>query len=220
MIIGIGERRASGDELRSVACDRVAASILVGGVGRVDLREDDRLVFEVDEAIGQIELSGGARLDTDGGALELIDGRRVDQRRVHHDRLPVVEGRRGEQAPAGIAADGPSRVTDEHVDLAGLERWPALIGVDGSEFDRLGIAEHGCGKRSAEVGVEADHLAILVEEAEAGETAVHAADQLAAFLHGGQATTGRRRCGRLGFVRRDGDIRCIGCGRQGRAGIL
>ena len=75
-------------------------------------------------------------------------------------------------------------------------RWSA---VEGAELDRLGVAEDGGRDSAAEVGVEAGVLAALVEEAEAGKLAVHAADQVAAALHGGEAAgPGGGRLGLLG----------------------
>ncbi len=132
---------------------------------------------------------------------------------VHHDGLAVVERGGTEDAPARVAADGPGRVADEDVDLTGLEGRTALVGGQGAELHGLGVAENGGRDGAAEVGVEADGVAALVEEAEARQAAVDAADELAAVLHGGQSAFTGRRVGRIGALGR-GRLRSIGSGAR------
>ena len=143
--------------------------------------------------VGQVELGGRAGLDADGRAVQILEARGLDVGVDHHP-LAVVERRRREVAPAGVAADRPGGVADQDVNLAGLERRTALVGGEGTELDRFGVAEDGGRHGAAEVGVEAGVLAALVEEAEAGQAAVHAADERAAGLDGREASVGRWRC--------------------------
>ena len=118
------------------------------------------------------------------------------ERRFTIIALAVVEGGRARRGPTGVAADRPGRVADEDVDLAGLEGRTALVGVDGAELDGVGIAEDGGRDGAAEVGVEAGVLAALVEEAEARQAAIDAADELTALLDRGETAV----AGRFGLL--------------------
>src|SRR5690606_21119555 len=78
----------------------------------------------------------------------------------------------------------------EDVDLAGLKRGEPLLGGQRSPFHGLRVVEQGCGDGPAEVGVEAGHGAVFLQETEAGQRAVDAADQAAPPQHGLQGALG------------------------------
>src|SRR5690606_27898551 len=131
---------------------------------------------------GQVRLGGGAGLHADRAALEVGEG--VDARVLaDHEALAVGVGGRGEVgAPGGVAAAGPGRVADVHVDLAGLQGGRAVAGGEGTVDVGVGVTGQGCCEGLAEVVVEADVIAALVDVAVAGQVGVDTATQLTALL--------------------------------------
>ena len=97
--------------------------------------------------------------------------------------LAVVEHRRHEVAPRGVARAGPGGHEDEHIHLARLHDWAALRGVDDAKLDGVGVAERGRRDGAAKVDVEAGKVAPRVEEAEAGGVVEGRADHLAPVAH-------------------------------------
>ena len=71
---------------------------------------------------------------------------------------------------------------DKHVDLAGLQRGEAVGRGQGHEFHFGRIVENGGGDGAAEIDIEAGPIALRIGQAEAGERAIGAADELAAVL--------------------------------------
>ena len=93
-----------------------------------------------------------------------------------HHLLAVVERRVQERgAVVAVAARRPRRVAHEDVDLAGLQGREPGVGGDGDELDLRRVAEHGGRDDAAEVGVEADVLAGVVDDGEPGEVVAHTA---------------------------------------------
>ena len=74
-----------------------------------------------------------------------------------------------------VPAGRPRRVAHEHVELAGLQGGEAGIRLDVDEIDLRRVAEHRCGDDPAEVGVEADVLALLIQNVEAWEVVANTA---------------------------------------------
>jgi len=70
----------------------------------------------------------------------------------------------------------------QDVDLAGLQRGEALLGVQRHVLDLAAVAQHGRCDGLADVDVQAGPVALAVGGREAGQAAVDAADQLAAGL--------------------------------------
>ena len=83
---------------------------------------------------------------------------------------------------AAVAAGGPGGVTDQHVDLTGLECRETLRCDERRDFEGGRVAENGGGDDLAEVDVEAAEVAVCIDDAEARKRVVAATLQRAGML--------------------------------------
>ena len=232
---GVGSVRvvgSGGGQLAAVARPAVALSGDERLLHQVDVLE--RLHVDGEPAGGELRrhvaLRRGAGDDADDGAVHVVDAREAAVGGDHH-LLAVVERRVQERdAVVAVAARRPRRVAHEDVDLAGLQgREPGVCGQR-DELDLRRVTEHGGRDDAAEVGVEADVLAGLVDDGEAGEVVAArrtAATSLACTVSSSEspglhllAAVGGRRAGgraarrRVGSRVAGGDA--VAAGRVGR----
>ncbi len=168
-------RGAEADELAGVARPAVASTLFEVGLERLDVGER----LHVDTETTPLELGGDVALgrrpagDADDGAVHVVDRGDPGVGSDHHP-LAVVERRMQERDTFdAVPARCPGRVAHEHVELTGLQGGEPGVGLDIHELDLGAVAEHSSGDRPAEVGVEANVLAGLVEDVEPGEVAAH-----------------------------------------------
>ena len=97
-----------------------------------------------------------------------------------HEALAVVEHGLRVVAPLGVARGGPRDGANQHVNFAGLDGRAAFGRRDQANLDLVGVAQYGGGKGAAEVDVEADVVAVVVNVAVAGHVVAAGADDLVA----------------------------------------
>ncbi len=101
----------------------------------------------------------------------------------HHEGLAVEEiDDREARIDAGRALQRHRRVARQHVELAGRQLVEALLGRDRHELNLGRVAQDRRGDGAAQVHVHALPLLHRVQEREAGQVAVDAAEQVAALL--------------------------------------
>ena len=144
-----------------------------------------------------------------GAELGAVD---VSQRRVvgeaegglTHDLLAVVEGRRTEVATdLGVAALGPRRVAEQHIDLTVSEGGEALGCRQADELELGRVTEDGRGNSPAVVSVEAIEGSVVLGLGETDGVGGHTTTQASPGNYLGQRAAGlaTRRCrGRGGIV--------------------
>ncbi len=188
------EGRALAGELREVAGPAVALS------GRrtprrscVGIGERERRVAQPGrvEPRGEVQLGGGAGQHADGGAVHVFD--RLEPRvGPHHHPLAVEEGR-GEEAGAvaAITAGRVSRVADQHVDLARLQRGETAVSASSGVYSTASASPSTAAATALQNSMSKPAYApCVVDEAEAGHGLVDAAVERATVLHlGEQAAT-------------------------------
>src|SRR5262249_6556560 len=135
------------------------------------------------EIVREVELGRGALGDADGGAVELLGALHAELLRHHEALAVVVDDGREVEAEIGLARERRGRVAREHVDLAGLERREPVLAGGRHVLDLLGIAQHGRGDRTADLGIETRVLALLVRQRESGKTGRDAAGERARGLY-------------------------------------
>ncbi|MPL95813.1 hypothetical protein SDC9_41985 [bioreactor metagenome] len=180
--IGIGG--AGGGQARGVG------GIGVAGAGQILLFafgvriNRDRLIGHVVrlEIVGEVHLGGGAGLDADRGAVELLGGGDAAVL-AHHEALAVVVVHAGEiHLQIGIAREGPGAVAGKQVDLARGQRGEAGLAGGRHVFDLRRVAQDRGRDGLADRDVEARPVAVGIGSGEAHEAGVHAAVQHAAGL--------------------------------------
>ena len=190
-------------EARGVGREHVAAAGEEGGADFLDLLDDDRLEGHLvgAEVVGEVELGGGAGLDADRGAVQLLGALHAELL-VHHEALAVIVVDAGEvEAERGVARQRAGRGARQEIDLARLQRGEALLRRRRHVLDLLGVAEDGRGDGAADVDIEADPLALAVGQREARDAGVDAADELPARLDGIEILAGMRRSARRRSMR-------------------
>ena len=144
--------------------------------------------------IGQIFLGRGARLDAHGLALELLGALDLALDR-HHKALAVVVDHGGlAQADGGVTRQGEGGVAREHVHFARLHGRKARLGGQGHVFHFFGIAQGGRCHSAADIDVDTSPFAIGIGGAKAGQTGVHATDDLATGFDCVQGFASMGRC--------------------------
>ncbi len=216
----VGVARAEAAELAEVGGPAVAAVFLEGHLqqlGRVERQHLGHVEAEARELGGDVALGGGAAGHAHDQAREIFEALEARIGRHHHP-LTVVEVGLQERGPlCTVSGGGPGGVPHEHVDLAGLERREAVVGLEVDELHRFGVTQDRSRDHPAEVGVEAHVLAVL-EHGEAGQLVAGATADHARLLDRSQclarlgatvapvvgasvsATVGRRFGGRPGVV--------------------
>jgi hypothetical protein len=201
-----GPRRRQG---RDVGAQGVAILAPIGLARRLLVGQDHRPVFDAarPEPVGDVQLRGRARLDTDPRAVQLGGAGQV-QGAADQEALAVVVVGPGEPHPLpGLARQGPGGGAPQHVDAAGAQGLEPLAAGDGHEAHLVAVPQHGGGQRAAEVNVEAAPLAAIVGVGEADQPFVDAAVQPAASLDRRQRRTGETGGGRRGTGR--GGVRAL-----------
>ena len=120
--LGIQARLVGGEHVATPGFQALGA--LIGGV------EGDWCVLHAVGAkkVRNVEFGGGASLDADGRAIELL-GAGHAQLVVDQKADAVVIGHAGKhQAHAGIARAGPGGVARDQVDFSRLQRGETLLG--------------------------------------------------------------------------------------------
>jgi len=136
------------------------------------------------EVIGQVQLSGGACLNTEGGAVQFQCAFHT-QVLAHQKTLTVVIIYAGKvQTERGVAGEGPGGVAGKYVDLARLQRRETLLGSKGGKLDFLGIPKHRGGHSPAGIDVQARPVALVVRAGETRQTRGHTTLQKSLLFYG------------------------------------
>lgn len=76
------------------------------------------------------------------------------------------------QARFGFARHGPASRLDDHINVAGLNRWKTLCPADRDDLSLVGPAQNGRGQRAAEIDVKALPFALAIDIGKAKTIAV------------------------------------------------
>ena len=191
-VIGrIGEGRARGGQPRGIRRIGIAGAsqILLLALGiAVDV---DRLEVHVvgAEVIGKVQRRGGAGLNTDRSAVQLL-GRADAKRARHHEALTVIVVHTGEfDLQLGIAREGPGGIARQQIDLAPRQVGEAILSAHGAELHLAGVAQDCRRDGLAERDIEAGPVAVRIGRGEADQPGIDATDHLVPALHRGKCIT-------------------------------
>ena len=163
---GIGHQRARGGQRRHVGCEDVTALVFIGLARLLFRGHHDGAEFHAPdpEIVFQIADAGGAGLDTDPGAGQLL-GAVQPQRLGRQEALAViVGGHRKPQPEACGAREGFGGIARKDVDLAAPQRAEPVLAADGREAHLGGVAQGRGGHRAADVHVEAPPGATRIQQ--------------------------------------------------------